>query len=87
MVTVIAAAATLISAVYIMYNRMGLSDELDFGAGSYYYADIPDFDKRVNFAPFVSDVPSWVIFVLFFVWAVAMWFLWKWVDSRGERKK
>ena len=38
---------TVIAAVYIMANGLGLIDSLDFGAGAYYYADIPQFAKYV----------------------------------------
>ena len=34
--------ATLAAVVYIMVRRLGLNPDLDFGAGAYYYADIPD---------------------------------------------
>ena len=34
---------TVIAAVYIMANGLGLIDSLDFGAGAYYFADIPQF--------------------------------------------
>lgn len=37
--------ATLLLCVYIMANGLGLVPELDFGAGAYYYADIPEFDR------------------------------------------
>ena len=39
---------TVIAAVYIMANGLGLIDSLDFGAGAYYYADIPQFAKYVD---------------------------------------
>ena len=46
--TVIVAVVTLLAVIYIMINRIGLQDELDFGAGAYYYADIPEFEPRVG---------------------------------------
>ena len=78
----IVAVATLIAAVFIMSKGLGLSDELDFGAGSYYYADIPEFDKHVNAGRFESGVPWWLVLGLFALWGVVVWFLWKWVDGR-----
>ena len=39
--------ATVLAALYIMANGLGLQDSLDFGAGAYYYADIPEFDRTV----------------------------------------
>ena len=41
-VTAIVLVAVILGlVVWIMLNRIGLSDSLDFGAGAYYYADIP----------------------------------------------
>ena len=34
--------ATVLAALYIMANGLGLQDSLDFGAGAYYYADMPE---------------------------------------------
>ncbi len=40
-VTAIVLVAVILGlVVWIMLNRIGLSDSLDFGAGAYYYADI-----------------------------------------------
>ena len=71
-VTILMVAAVVLCALWIMKNRLGLSDRHDFGAGAYYYADIPDFDK----------VPYWVHVVLFLAWGWLMWRLWCWIDSR-----
>ncbi len=81
-VTIIVAVATLAATVYIMVNRIGLVDELDFGAGAYYYADIPDFDKMTAGNKYVTAVPYWVHAVLFFAWGFLMYRFWVWVDSR-----
>lgn len=81
-VTIIVAVVTLAVTVYIMVNRIGLVDELDFGAGAYYYADIPDFDKMTAGSKYVTVVPYWVHTVLFLGWGFLMYRLWVWVDSR-----
>ena len=36
---------SVVVAIYFMCKQMGLVPELDFGAGAYYYADIPDYEK------------------------------------------
>ena len=36
-VTAVFVVATLVLAIYIIVNGLGLSRELDFGAGAYYY--------------------------------------------------
>ncbi len=75
--------ATIITALYIMGNNMGLIDSLDFGAGAYYYADIPEFKKYVNGDAYTSETPMWVLMVLFFLWGGLMYKFWSWL----ERKK
>lgn len=73
-------------AIYIMAHRLGLQDELPFGAGSYYYADIPDFDKYLHWDAFTASLPYWVYVLLFLAWGALMYFFWIWVDSRGKKE-
>ena len=40
-ITIVMVVITLVLAVYIMLNRKGVVEDYDFGAGAYYYADIP----------------------------------------------
>ena len=47
-VTAIVAAAVLICSIVIVTLRLGLVEGYDFGAGAYYYADIPGFEKIMN---------------------------------------
>ncbi len=54
----------------------------DFSAGSYYYADIPGFEKWFNSTPFASTVSSALIFLLFLVWGTLMMKLWLWIDRK-----
>jgi hypothetical protein len=68
--------------LYIMGNHLGLIDELDFGAGAYYYADIPQFSKYVNAQHYQSSTPMWVLIVLFLIWGYAMYRLWTWLDKK-----
>ena len=62
--------ASIILAIYIMINGLGLVDSLDFGAGAYYYADIPEFEKYVNGDAYTLTIPAGIIFFLFFLWEV-----------------
>ncbi len=80
MITVILAVVICIAAVYIMANGLGLVKGLDFGAGAYYYADIPGFDKYVRDDAYDSQLPTWLAIVLFLLWGALMYALWKWVD-------
>lgn len=82
--TIALIAITLILAFYIMANRLGLSDKLDFGAGAYYYADIPDFKKYVREDLFQTKVPYWIHVLLFLIWGWLMYKLWCWIDRKDK---
>ena len=75
-------AATLGAVVYIMVRRLGLNPDLDFGAGAYYYADIPDFEHRLNWDIYQARLPVWGYVVLFLAWGALMYWLWKRIDRR-----
>lgn len=74
--------AILAAAVYIMVHRIGLNPELDFGAGAYYYADIPEFEKQLDWDTYQAQLPFWVYVVLFLAWGALMYWLWKVIDRR-----
>ncbi len=75
-------AAVIVLALYIMANGLGLVEGLDFGAGAYYYADIPEFFKYVNGDHFRSAFPMWVHIALFLIWGYLMYKLWCWLDKK-----
>jgi len=79
-----ALAAILLLTIYCMANGMGLVEGLDFGAGAYYYADIPEFAKYVNGNHFVSRFPMWSHIALFLIWGAAMFRLWIWLDNKWK---
>jgi hypothetical protein len=78
-------AAILVPVLYIMCNHLGLVDGLDFGAGAYYYADIPEFSKYVNGSHYESGTPMWVLILLFLIWGALMYRFWVWME-RKDRK-
>lgn len=80
-------AASVVTAGWIMVNHLGLSDSLDFGAGAYYYADMPGFERWTDAEFYRSPVPMWALIVLFLLWGAAMMKLWLWLDRRSEDKK
>lgn len=82
--TVLCAAAILVPVLYIMVNHLGLVDSLDFGAGAYYYADIPEFNKYVNSSAYATSIPMWVFIALFLAWGFLMYRLWVWLEKRGK---
>jgi len=81
-IKIILAVLILGSVGYIMINHLGLIDSLDFGAGAYYYADIPGFASLVNGEHYTSPVPMWVLIVLFLIWGAIMYKLWTWLDKK-----
>lgn len=86
MVNYIVLVMSLITVIYIMVNRHGLIDTLDFGAGAYYYADIPDFSKYTDGVWYMSPIPMWVLIVLFLIWGVFMYKVWGWLEKKENQK-
>ena len=72
----------LATVVYIMANGLGLVDSLDFGAGAYYYADIPNFASLVNGDHFQSQTSMGVLILLFLAWGFLMYKLWVWLERK-----
>lgn len=81
-VTAIVAVTVLICSIVIVTLRLGLVEGYDFGAGAYYYADIPGFEKIMNDEAYKTSVPVWLHIVLFLGWGWLMYRLWIWIDSR-----
>ena len=74
--------ALLASVLYIMFHHLGLIDSLDFGAGAYYYADIPEFAKYTDGSAYLSSVPMWTLIVLFLIRGAIVYKVWKWMDRK-----
>ena len=74
--------AILAAAVYIMVHRIGLNPDLDFGAGAYYYADIPDYQKVLDWDVYTARLPFWVYVLLFLAWGALMYWIWTRIDRR-----
>ena len=79
---VITVILTIGLTIYCMVNQMGLVEGLDFGAGAYYYADIPEFSKYVDVNHFTSIFPMWIHILLFLGWGYIMFRLWIWIDKK-----
>ena len=84
--TVTVAAAALLLALYIMANRLGLSEAFDFGAGADYYADSPQLQDLAEKAVYKTSVPVWVHIVLFLCWGWLMYRLWVRVDRKKDEQ-
>jgi len=81
-VTVVVTVAVLLCAIVIMVTGAGLVEGYDFGAGAYYYADIPGFERIEKEGVFKTSVPVWVHIGLFLVWGTLMYRLWIWVSRK-----
>lgn len=81
-VTIFAVALALLCALYIMINGLGLSKDYDFGAGAYYYTDIPDYQDVIRDDAYSARLPYWVYVVLFLSWGFLMYRLWVWIDKK-----
>lgn len=71
----------LAAAVYIMVRGLGLNPDLDYGAGAYYYADIPEYEKALDWEGYTAKLPFWVYLLLFLGWGALMWAVWKKLDK------
>lgn len=71
----------LAAAVYIMVRGLGLNPDLDYGAGAYYYADIPEYEKALDWEGYSARLPFWVYLLLFLGWGALMWAVWKKLDK------
>ena len=58
--TAVVAVAIIICAIVIASRQMGIVEGYDFGAGAYYYADIPGFEKIMNDDAYSAKTPMWV---------------------------
>ena len=83
---VAATIAAIAEAVHIMKNGFGLLEQLDFGAGAYYYEDIPGFASLVNGSHYQSPVFMPILIILFLIWGFLMYRLWTWMES-GTKKE
>ena len=81
---IIAILLVLALTVYCMINGFGLVEGLDFGAGAYFYADIPEFQKYVNGDHFISQFPMWLHIILFLAWGAVMFKFWIWLDKKWK---
>lgn len=84
MVTILVVVAILACAAWIMCHRLGVVPEYDFGAGAYYYADIPGYENIEKEGVYHTSVPYWVHVVLFLCWGWLMYRLWVWIDKRKK---
>lgn len=79
--------SVIVSVIIVMYKNMGLIAEFDFGAGAYYYTDIPNFEKYINNSIFKTKFSMCFMIVLFLIWGVFVYKLWCYIDKRIEKIK
>lgn len=69
-------------AVYIMKNDIGLIEGLNFGPGSYYYSDIPGWEKYFFTHKYVQSLNPVLIVFLFIGWGLLCWKAWIYLDRK-----
>ena len=77
----------VVSVIIVMYKNMGLISKFDFGAGAYYYTDIPNFEKYINNSIFKTKFSIWFLITLFLIWGVFVYKLWCYIDRKIEKDK
>ena len=77
----------VVSVIIVMYKNMGLISKFDFGAGAYYYTDIPNFEKYINNSIFKTKFSMWFLITLFLIWGVFVYKLWCYIDRKIEKGK
>ena len=78
---VVVGALAVAGVAFIMVRGLGLNPDLDFGAGAYYYADIPEYQKVLNWDVYTAQLPFWVYLLLFLGWGAFVWWLWKRIEK------
>ena len=82
-VTAVTLIAVIVACIWIMVKRAGLSDELDFGAGAYYYSDIPEFYETFGVMDAFKPALPYILYVLLFLaWGALMYWVWTRIDRR-----
>ncbi len=86
-ITIIVMVITLLLAGWIMANQIGIVEDYDFGAGAYFYADIPteQYQEIDHGSAYQTSLPKWIFYVLFFAWGWLMWRLWVWMENRRKK--
>ncbi len=82
--TLVIFIVVIISAIYIMQNDIGLIEGLDFGPGSYYYSDIPNWEERFFTSEHITANTNYpILFLLIFVgWGIASFKAWIYLDKK-----
>jgi len=82
--SILVLASVIIAAMYIMHNNLGLIEGLDFGAGQYYYTDIPGWDKIFFGEKSITIGTNHPIlfFSIFFLWGYACFKFLSWMETK-----
>ena len=69
-------------AIYIMKNDIGLIEGLNFGPGSYYYSDIPGWEKYFFTHTYEHSLSPLFIIGFFVGWGLLCWTAWVYLDRK-----
>lgn len=70
------------AALYIMKNDIGLIEGLNFGPGSYYYSDIPGWEKYFFTHKYAHSLSPIFIVGFFAGWGFLCWKAWIYLDRK-----
>lgn len=79
-ITLVVMAVAVTAAAVVMVGRHGLIPGCDFGAGQYYYTDIPGWERIFGAKGVEDGRPLALYLALFFGWGALMYLLWRWID-------
>lgn len=70
----------VLAAAVVVAGHYGRIPGCDFGAGQYYYTDIPGWERIFGLKGVEDGRPRALYFALFLGWGGLMYLLWRWVD-------
>lgn len=61
-----------------------LTGDQDFGAGNYYYTDVPGWEKIFLYSPSLGFENPVVTMALFLAWGYLMYRIWMYVEKKSK---
>lgn len=81
-IAVVITSAAICTDLIFMITGSGISETLDFGAGAYYYTDIPGFEQMFYQTSYVSGQEEVLLWIVFVLWGILMSLLFYMINKR-----